>query len=1264
MATKLTFHLSEQLKTELTQPNGTNAANGVYAYLWYNHPTQKGANFTTLVENGVWKGGSESTNTSTWDVDVPLSSGEAGKVYFIVQSEAIGAPHDDLTKKIGTDQSLIDPLHAVEWHFGYDTIEFTLSGKSSDVANLSAINSFSHQLGISVGGYQSGPVQARGYSSAFSADQLAAEIAKIATDKGAASPLVPYPAGSTGALWDSGKAANMITITPAGAAAGATPAAFKPEDWDGYVNAVLGMTDIVLTGYFNGAYGGDDNNPGVYHNGAYYAYALSHLAKKPAGLPDGDYILLSPTGASQVQGYIVVSTESLKANLYAPGSSGAGASAYLFSDKALTTPFAVDGKHADGSFNTGANTQWGKIFTELFTGFSGGYLGATAHSAAHVLSNGQSKLPDDTVNLNHTWNWDPTFAFDNGRSNPVPTTYQHFDPYAKLFFDHTNVYGGAYSDALTTNFTTSVTVPIWDNPGQKTGANVPVIDVWAFGVGEAMNTVPGTDTMPGGAVPFHVPSSRNNWIDVPATGDYAKDRLGLGAGQNISFDFSDPTSGLTLDIDAAHIQFGVYAGDGTFTYLSLPSDLHGDDLWRVYTLTKAGSGYSLTPDPTPFEIPGHFVIKGLTQAGPATTQVYQLVVGAQHFTVYADTDDSGGFVGAAVDGLATAIKGDAVAFTVYFAPGSLDPSLLAPITHPKAVPQSPIQYKAPVMGTLSGGSFTPITNLALTAWSTANVFGWSGAGSSATIKEMTNKIHANATARVDITLNGAVVATATGNPDLDGAWVTKTLDNPLTKSGAYEARLVETIGGQAVSRPSDPLAFTLTLSTVEQTQAAFKSASISTLQLYAATGTQVLDSIDDGIVFGLRKALSLGGMVVDSGDHAVVRARGAALGALSAAQVADLDARNFDRLDASDDHVALRVDQVRALGDLKLSAGDDVVLRDTGTAIATLTLQQVARLAGHGIDRIDATDDALTISVDKALALGPVQLDSGDDVTVTGSGLRLSLVLPSNIAKLAAAGVDHLDSTTDKLTLTLAQFKALGGIALMPADALTLLGGLGDDVIDIGGQALGAEDRILGGFGDDLYRIGASPVRVVEFALGGRDTIEASISIDLPEHVEALVLTGSDDIDGTAASTTSTLTGNAGANHLTGQGGDDSLQGGLGADTLEGGLGADWLDGGDGADAFRFGNPRQGGDVIVDFLSGVDRIELGQGFKGIGAPGVLDASHFATGGPSAAVAQILYDAATSVLSFDADGTGGKAAVVIATLDGAPALAASDVLLLA
>lgn len=67
----------------------------------------------------------------------------------------------------------------------------------------------------------------------------------------------------------------------------------------------------------------------------------------------------------------------------------------------------------------------------------------------------------------------------------------------------------------------------------------------------------------------------------------------------------------------------------------------------------------------------------------------------------------------------------------------------------------------------------------------------------------------------------------------------------------------------------------------------------------------------------------------------------------------------------------------------------------------------------------------------------------------------------------------------------------------------------------------------------------------------GVDTIQSSVSYQLPELVENLTLLGTADLSATGNQTSNILTGNSGQNVLIGGGGDDTLIGGLGIDTAD-----------------------------------------------------------------------------------------------------------------
>lgn len=89
-------------------------------------------------------------------------------------------------------------------------------------------------------------------------------------------------------------------------------------------------------------------------------------------------------------------------------------------------------------------------------------------------------------------------------------------------------------------------------------------------------------------------------------------------------------------------------------------------------------------------------------------------------------------------------------------------------------------------------------------------------------------------------------------------------------------------------------------------------------------------------------------------------------------------------------------------------------------------------------------------------------------------------------------------------------------------------------------------------------------------------------------------------------------------------------------------------------------------DVIVNFTIEQDKIHLSKAaFAALGAVGALSAAEFQIGtAATTAAARLVYDDATGVLSYDADGSGTGAAVVVATLAGQPDLAAADFAIIA
>jgi uncharacterized delta-60 repeat protein len=248
-----------------------------------------------------------------------------------------------------------------------------------------------------------------------------------------------------------------------------------------------------------------------------------------------------------------------------------------------------------------------------------------------------------------------------------------------------------------------------------------------------------------------------------------------------------------------------------------------------------------------------------------------------------------------------------------------------------------------------------------------------------------------------------------------------------------------------------------------------------------------------------------------------------------------------------------------------------------------------------------------------------------------------------------------------------------------------LTGGDGNDTLD---GAVGA-DRLIGGKGDDVYLVDNAGDQIAEQDNAGTDTVKTSISSwTLSANVENLIVVSSDSFRGTGNLVANQITGNSGNDTLSGLAendtlngmdgndkllggdgndalnggqGDDALSGGNDNDTLAGNAGTDTLTGGAGSDSFVFDTTPNGAyDVITDFQTG-DHIQLASS-----AFGTIDLTK--TGILANTPAEIMadtrliyhYDKTTKMgtLSYDDDGKGDHAAVVIAQLKGVAALAAA------
>jgi hypothetical protein len=144
--------------------------------------------------------------------------------------------------------------------------------------------------------------------------------------------------------------------------------------------------------------------------------------------------------------------------------------------------------------------------------------------------------------------------------------------------------------------------------------------------------------------------------------------------------------------------------------------------------------------------------------------------------------------------------------------------------------------------------------------------------------------------------------------------------------------------------------------------------------------------------------------------------------ALSASDLASLAGLGVDTIHATDGALVLTAEQAVALGTVTLTTQDSTTLVDSAAHIEALTPVQIAALANAGLDRIDSSDDTLSLTVAQVQALGSITLAGGDLVTLADSGAHIAALSSSALANLALAGIDTIDTTDNALTLNVAQW--------------------------------------------------------------------------------------------------------------------------------------------------------------------------------------------------------------------------------------------------
>jgi len=371
-----------------------------------------------------------------------------------------------------------------------------------------------------------------------------------------------------------------------------------------------------------------------------------------------------------------------------------------------------------------------------------------------------------------------------------------------------------------------------------------------------------------------------------------------------------------------------------------------------------------------------------------------------------------------------------------------------------------------------------------------------------------------------------------------------------------------------------------------------------------------------------------------------------------------------DRLEGGDGHDRLYGDSggdvliggacndfyyVNSRNDQVIESSSNGIGRGYSKVSFNLAGMSIEQLALSGTARINATGNS-AINTLIGNAAGNI-LDGGANADVMRGGGGHDTYRVDNVRdqviEVASQGTDTVLSSVsytlgdfvEKLTLTGSAAISATGNAL----ANSLVGNGASNILNGAGGA----DQMSGGAGNDTYRVDNAGDQAIEASARGTDTVLSSVSYTLGNHVEKLTLIGSAAIDGS---------GNALANTILGNGGANQLNGGAGIDTLTGGAGNDRF-------AFTAALGSANADKVTDFAVGQDLIVLGgasgQPFAAL-ASGALGAAAFRIGTAAAdASDRIIYNKATGVLLYDADGAGGNAGLRFATLaTGLPLTAAS------
>jgi Ca2+-binding RTX toxin-like protein len=293
---------------------------------------------------------------------------------------------------------------------------------------------------------------------------------------------------------------------------------------------------------------------------------------------------------------------------------------------------------------------------------------------------------------------------------------------------------------------------------------------------------------------------------------------------------------------------------------------------------------------------------------------------------------------------------------------------------------------------------------------------------------------------------------------------------------------------------------------------------------------------------------------------------------------------------------------------------------------------------------------------------------TGDDRYVVGTGDILSDsggtdTVESSVSWTLGAGFENLTFTGTAVTS--GSGNSLNNVITGSAGNNWLRGLEGNDTVNAGAgnDTIQMSNGSGTNYGADVID-GGSGIDTLDFGTAARSAVlvslwSGSVSGGGTDGAGTATVVNVENVNGSAFR--DSITGNAAANFLFGFDGNDVLDGREGNDRLEGGAGGDvyWFSTAPGS---------ANADTIVGFVSGGEQIVLDAGVHpSLGPNGNFAAgdARFATGAGfnsgQDSSDRVIYNTTTGQLWYDADGNGSGTAQLIATLQGAPALAATDLM---